>query len=129
MLTAPTAAKRSSWTGQVAPAARSAAAPAQRGQRQRAAGQRPAEPGDAAQVGQRRGHDVDPAVGVVHPVDRHLVDTQSGPLGDHQQLGVEEPPGVLHQRQQPLGDVAPDALKPHCASENPTARVPRSRAL
>ena len=40
------------------------------------------------------GDDVDPAVRVVDPVDRHLVDPQAGPLGQHQQFGVEEPAGV-----------------------------------
>ena len=43
--------------------------------------------------------EVDPAVRVVDPVDRHLVDPQPGPLGEHQQLGVEEPRVVLDQRQ------------------------------
>ena len=47
--------------------------------------------------------DVDPRVGVVDPVDRHLVDAQAGALGEHQQLGVEEPAGVLDQRQQRAG--------------------------
>ena len=58
------------------------------------------------QVGDRGGDDVDPAVRVVDPVHRHLVDAQPGALGEHQQLGVEEPAGVLDQRQQPLRDVA-----------------------
>ena len=63
------------------------------------------------QVVQRRRDDVDPAVGVVDPVDRHLVDPQPGALGQHQQLGVEEPAGVLDQRQQPAGDVGADRLE------------------
>jgi hypothetical protein len=35
----------------------------------------------------------------------------SGSLGQHQQLGVEEPAGVLHQRQQPGGHIGPDGLE------------------
>ena len=50
-------------------------------------------------------------VGVVDPVHRHLVDAQAGALGQHQQLGVEEPAGVLDQRQQPPGDVRADRLE------------------
>ena len=67
---------------------------------------------------ERGAHDVDARVGVVDPVDRHLVDAQAAPLGEHEQLGVEEPAVVA--------DVAAagrrarrarTALKPHCASE------------
>ena len=58
------------------------------------------QPGDALQVGDGGLHDVDPAVGVIDPVDRHLVDTQAGPLAEHEQLGVEEPAVVLHQWEQ-----------------------------
>ena len=58
---------------------------------------------DALEVGGRGGHDVDPAVGVVDPVDRHLVDAQPAALGQHQQFGVEEPAGVGDVRQQPAG--------------------------
>ena len=47
--------------------------------------------------------DVHAGVGVVHPVHRHLVDAQPGALGEDEQLGVEEPAGVLDERQQPLG--------------------------
>jgi hypothetical protein len=39
------------------------------------------------------------------------VDPQAGPLGEHQQLGVEEPAAVLHQRQQARGDVLADRLE------------------
>ena len=66
---------------------------------------------DAAQVGQRRGRDVDPRVGVVGPVHRYLVDAQPGPLGQHQQLGVEEPAAVLGARQQLAGLVRADRLE------------------
>ena len=54
----------------------------------------------AAQVVQRGAHDVHARVGVVDPVDRHLVDAQPAPLGEHEQLGVEEPPLVADARQQ-----------------------------
>jgi hypothetical protein len=46
--------------------------------------------GDALEVGNRGGDDVDAAVRVVHPVDGNLVDPKPGPLGQHQQLRVEE---------------------------------------
>ena len=77
----------------------------------RALGEAAQQPRDALEVGGRGGHDVDPAVGIVHPVDRHLVDTQPSPLSDHQQFGVEKPPGVPHQRQQPLGHITPHRLE------------------
>ena len=73
--------------------------------------------------------DVDPAVGVVDPVDRHLVDAQPGPLGEHQQFGVEEPAGVLDQRQQPLGDVLADRLEAALRVGEPDPSVPRSSRL
>ena len=66
---------------------------------------------DAAQVGEGRGRDVDPGVGVVDPVHRDLVDTQARPLAQYQQLGVEEPAGVLGQREQDLGLVPADRLE------------------
>ena len=56
--------------------------------------------------------DVDPAVRVVPPVDGHLVDAQPGPLGEDQQLGVEEPRVVPHERQQPVGGRLRDRLEP-----------------
>ena len=59
----------------------------------------------------RRLHDVDGGVRVVDPVDGHLVDPQTRPLGEHQHLGVEEPAGVLDQRQQDLGDIPADRLE------------------
>ena len=53
-----------------------------------------------------------------------------GALGEHQQLGVEEPAAVLDQRQQRLRPrSARIALKPHWASEKraPQRSVRRSR--
>ena len=51
----------------------------------------------------------DPAVGVVDPVDRHLVDAQTVALGEEQQLGVEEPTVVVDRGQEPAGDAGPHA--------------------
>ena len=82
------------------------------GQRQRAGGQRPADPGHPLAGRRPRWPDVHPGVRVVHPVHRHLVDPQPGPLGQHQQFGVEEPAGVLDQRQQPAAHVGPHRLEP-----------------
>ncbi len=73
--------------------------------------ERAADPPDAAQVGHRRRDDVHAGVGVVDPVDGHLVDPQARALGEHQHLGVEEPAGVLDERQQPAGDVGADGLE------------------
>ena len=84
---------------------------AQVGQRQLTRCECSPEAGDPAKVGDRGLHDVDPAVGIVDPVDRHLVDAQPGALGEHQQLGVEEPGLVLDQRQQLAGGVGPDRLE------------------
>ena len=55
---------------------------------------------DAAQVVPGGAPDVHPRVGVVDPVHRDLVDAHAGALRGHQQLGVEEPGLVRHQRQQ-----------------------------
>ena len=124
-------ARRSRRTAAPAPAKPGSAAPAavQRprpscarsvGDRQRAVGQRRGRAGPCPRRSADRGRDdVHPAVGVVDPVDRHLVDPQPGPLGQHQQLGVEEPAGVLDQRQQLSATSARIALNPHCASEKP----------
>ena len=79
--------------------------------RQRAGRERAPDAGHAAQVGDGGRDDVDAAVGVVDPVDRHLVDAQAGPLGQHEQLGVEEPAGVLDERQEPAGAVGADRLE------------------
>ena len=81
------------------------------GQRDPAGEQVAAEAGDAADVVVRRPQDLDAAVGVVDPVDRHLVDAQPGALGEHEQLGVEEPRVVLDERQHLAGDVAADRLE------------------
>ena len=75
------------------------------------------QPRDAAQVVDRGAHDRDARVRVVDPVDRHLVDPQPAPLGEHEQLGVEEPAVVADVVEQPRQRVARTALKPHCASE------------
>ena len=66
---------------------------------------------DALQVVDRRATDVDAAVRVVDPVDRHLVDAQAVVLGQQEQLGVEEPPVVLDLGQQPPGHVGADRLE------------------
>ena len=79
--------------------------------RQRAGGECAADPPAALQVADRRAHDVDPRVRVVDPVDRNLVDPQTDPFGDHQQLGVEEPAGVGDQREQLTGDVSAHRLE------------------
>jgi hypothetical protein len=52
--------------------------------------------GHAPQVVPGRAHDVHPRVGIVDPIHRHLVDAQPAPLGQHEQLGVEEPALVAH---------------------------------
>ena len=57
----------------------------------RAIRDREREPRDALEVVDRGADDVDARVRVVDPVDRHLVDPQPAPLGEHEQLGVEEP--------------------------------------
>ncbi|SKS43436.1 Uncharacterised protein [Mycobacteroides abscessus subsp. massiliense] len=80
-------------------------------QRQRAEHERPAQPPDAEQVFAHGVDDVHPAVRVIHPVDRHLVDAQTDPLGEHQQLSVEEPLLVLDQRQQLARDIGTDRLE------------------
>ena len=80
--------------------------------RQRPGGQRPAHPPAALEVVDRGVHDVDAGVQIVNPVDRHLVDAQAGTLGDHQQLGVEEPACVGDQRQQLTGHVGAHGLEP-----------------
>ena len=125
MLAAPTVTKRAAWAGHLrGPAGPAAGAgpfsaalqPRRGGVAQHrdadgAAGQPGAQADDAAQVGQGGGDDVDPGVGVVDPVHRHLVDAQPGPLGQHQQLGVEEPAGVGGQRQQLPGRAGADGLE------------------
>ena len=66
---------------------------------------------DALEIGGRRGDDVHPAVRVVHPVHRDFVDPQAAALGQHQQFGVEEPPGVGDVGQQLPGDIGADRLE------------------
>ena len=77
----------------------------------RAAGQPPGHPGDAAQVGQGSGEDVDPRVAVVDPVHRDFVDAQPGPFGQNEQFGVEKPAGVPRQGKQQPGLVRTDRLE------------------
>ena len=72
-------------------------------QRKRAGGERAPESRDAAQIGKRGSHDIHAAVRIVDPVDRHLGDPQSAALGQHEQLGVEEPVVVVDVRQQRAG--------------------------
>ena len=117
MLTTPIAANRASWRG--IPAGTpgtsgqrvAAELGAQLGERQAPDREGAPDARDAPQVGDGGGDDVDAAVRVVDPVHRHLVDAQARALGQHQQLGVEEPAGVLDQRQQPPGDVGADGLE------------------
>ena len=63
------------------------------------------------QVLERGADDVDARVGVVDPVDRHLVDPQPAPLGEDEQLGVEEPGVVAHVGEQAVERVAADGLE------------------
>ena len=79
--------------------------------RDRAAGESTQQPTDAAQIGCCRGDDVDAAFRIVHPVDRHLVNAQSAALGEHQQLGVEEPTGVLDVGQQLSSHIGTNRLE------------------
>jgi hypothetical protein len=54
---------------------------------------------------------IDPAVGVIDPVDRDLVHAQAVPPREEQQFGVEEPLVVLDHREQALRDVAAYGLE------------------
>ena len=76
-----------------------------------ASGEATQQPRDALEIGGRGGHDVNPAVRIVDPVHGHFVDAQSDAFGQHQQLGVEEPPGVGDVREQALCDVGADRLE------------------
>ena len=69
--------------------------------RKRTAGGARSQACDALQVVQRRAQDIHARVGVVGPVDRHLVDAQAPALGGDQQFGVEEPALVADLGQQP----------------------------
>ena len=73
---------------------------------------RPHEPGHALQVAHRGRNDVDASVGVVDPVDGHLVDPQAASLRQHQQLGVEEPSGVFDLGDQRRRHITTDRLEP-----------------
>ena len=50
-------------------------------------------------------------VGVVDPVDGYLVDAQPRPLGEHEQLGVEEPRVVLDEGEQYRSKVGAQGLE------------------
>jgi hypothetical protein len=93
-------------------------------QREPPARQAGPEPYDAAQVVQRGLHDVDATVGVVDPVDGHLVDPEPGTLGDREQLGVEEPLLVVHERQQLPCRVAADRLEAALGVAEPDPQRP-----
>ena len=67
---------------------------------------------DAPQVVAGGAQHVDPAVGVVDPVDRHLVDAVAVPLGQHEEFGVEEPVVVGDERHQAAGHLGPGRLEP-----------------
>ena len=74
--------------------------------------------------------DVDARVGVVDPVDRHLVDAQAAALGEHEQLGVEEPAVVADVVEQAVAARrVRTALKPHCASVKRARSTVRRRRL
>lgn len=63
-------------------------------------------------------------VGVVDPVHRNLVGAQPGALCQDEQFRVEEPTGVLHQRQQSLRHVGPDGLEPALRVGEPGGQRP-----
>ena len=68
-------------------------------------------PHETFEIVDGRADHVDTTVGVVGPVDRHLVDPESGAFGDDEQLGVEEPPVVFHERENTLGNFAAHGLE------------------
>ena len=70
------------------------------------------QPPDPAQVGHRRGHDVDAGVGVIDPVNRDLMNAHPAALGGDQQLGVKEPLLVLDLGEQLREGVGADGLEP-----------------
>ena len=82
------------------------------GESRAAGGELLADPPHAPQVADGGGEHVDAGVRIVHPVDGDLVDAQAVSLGDHEELGVEEPALVLDERQQDGHEVAPDGLEP-----------------
>ena len=81
------------------------------GHREPSSRQHAGQAGHALQVGDGRRPDVDARVGVVDPVDGHLVDAHAGAFGEEQQLRVEEPSGVLDEREQRPGPVGTDRLE------------------
>src|SRR6202049_1995353 len=60
------------------------------------------DPPKAAQVVQGSAWYVDPAVEVLDPVDRHLEDPVAEAFGEQQELSVEEPRLIPHEREQTL---------------------------
>ena len=116
VLTTPTTEKRANWATRPGRActACSAAVDSSSVVEGQAPGDEAPRPRRATplQVVEGGGDDVDARVGVVDPVHRDLVDAHAGSLGQEQELGVEEPPRVLDQRQQGPGPVGPDRLEP-----------------
>ena len=117
MLATPTAANRTSWRVSVAGTSAGGASGARPScERTVCSGSRPAARARPTRAMPRRS-----AIAVATTSTRlsgsstqstgHLVDAQTAALGEHQQLGVEEPTGVLDQRQQVLGDVPADRLE------------------
>jgi hypothetical protein len=99
---------------------------AQLADREGAGGQRPADPDDALEVGHRGGEEVDPAVGVVDPLHRHLVDAEpSRSARTSSSVSKNQPVSSTWGSSRPATSLR-IALKPHWASENRAASVPRS---
>ena len=128
VVSTPTPAKRISLRRPARGASARARSARRRRPGQASRGEGPAQADAPAQVVQGGADDVDAAVRVVEPVDRHLVDPQPAALGEHEQLGVEEPAGVLHQRQQLARDVRADRLEPALRVGEPGAAACRAAA-
>ena len=119
VLTAPIAAKRTSWRP------KSSASGGPRGRAEARACRRPRANvrtmrTTPAEVVDRGARDVDAAVGVVDPVDRHLVDAQAVVLGERGAARCRR----TSRRPRPSGSSrratsVRTALKPHCASRHP----------
>src|SRR5207253_4208277 len=77
-----------------------------------AAPERAAQAPEPGQVARDRRHELDARVEVLDPVDGHLVDPHAVPLGEEQQLGVEEPAVVGDEWQEVPGGVGPERLEP-----------------
>ncbi|GGH93221.1 hypothetical protein GCM10007170_13590 [Arthrobacter liuii] len=73
--------------------------------------QRTSDANHPAKIIQGSLFDVDPAIGVINPVDRDFVDPQPRAFSDDQQLSIEEPAVIFHMREQTLSDVGPYCLK------------------